>query len=212
MPTDPLSPDFAERIKRMKIGERITMTAAEFEHAMDPQPLALACRSCDCDPPSSFAEALQDGWTELMEDKTADWDYLGLCPACRAKGSVPAETVSDEAVVCHACSVQGPASPAAALKAGWVVLSFSVPDGYVGMCPACEAKRVESEVARMQRETQEAVYCCASPQLEWNGDPVAPGIACESCGYVVAELGTLVNCREEPDAEEEPRDPQKALF
>lgn len=40
-------------------------------------------------------------------------------------------------------------------------------------------------------------YCCDSPRLAWNGDPDAPGITCESCGYIVAELGGVVIYRDD---------------
>lgn len=211
MPAEPLAPDFAERLKRMKIGERITMTAGEFEHAMNP--INLACRSCECEPPLSLEQALRDGWTELMEDKTEQWNYLGLCPACREQEPAETETGAGQPVECHACKTKGPASPAAALKAGWVVLSYNVAAGYVGMCPGCEAKRVEAEVAKTQRQTQDAVYCCASPHLEWNGDPEAPGIACTNCRHVVADAGSLVFFEDLEDREPPPKgDPQKSLF
>ena len=35
-------------------------------------------------------------------------------------------------------------------------------------------------------------YCCENPRLTWNGDPEAPGVACESCGYVIAEQGDVI--------------------
>ena len=162
IPTDPAAPDFADRVRRMKIGERISMTAGEFEHAMDP--VALACRKCDCDPPLSFEQALGDGWTELMEDKTEKWNYLGLCPACRTQ-------------------------------------------------EAAEAKQIEAEVAARQNQVHEAVYCCTSPQLQWNGDPDAPGITCINCNHVVAEDGLLVFFEDLGDREPKPkRNPQKSLF
>jgi hypothetical protein len=42
-------------------------------------------------------------------------------------------------------------------------------------------------------------YCCDRPRLQWNGDPDAPGVACASCGYVIAENGSVVIWRDEPD-------------
>ena len=164
MPMNPAAPDFADRVRRMKIGERISMPAGEFEHAKDSLSLALACRRCECDPPASFEQALRDGWTELMEDKTERWNYLGLCPACRAK-------------------------------------------------EAAEAKQIEAEIATRQKDVNDAVYCCISPQLEWNGDPEAPGIACVNCRHVVAESGALVFFEDLEDREPKPRgNLQKSLF
>jgi hypothetical protein len=33
-------------------------------------------------------------------------------------------------------------------------------------------------------------YCCDQPKLGWNGDPDAPGIACDNCRFVVAQAGS----------------------
>lgn len=49
-------------------------------------------------------------------------------------------------------------------------------------------------------------YCCDSPRLAWNGDPDYPGVACENCGYVVAELGSLVILQ----TDDEPPEPSEA--
>jgi hypothetical protein len=35
------------------------------------------------------------------------------------------------------------------------------------------------------------MYCCPEPVLRWNGDPEAPSICCQKCGFVVAEYGEL---------------------
>jgi hypothetical protein len=37
----------------------------------------------------------------------------------------------------------------------------------------------------------DAMYCCPEPVLRWNGDPEAPSICCQKCGFVVAEYGEL---------------------
>ncbi len=42
-------------------------------------------------------------------------------------------------------------------------------------------------------------YCCPQPRLTWHGDPDAPGIACENCGYMVAEEGNISCWRDAPD-------------
>lgn len=60
-------------------------------------------------------------------------------------------------------------------------------------------------------EVGDALYCCDKPNLQWNGDPVAPGIACQGCGHVVAESGSLVFF-EDCEDKEPPGNPQKKLF
>ncbi|HEX3659368.1 MAG TPA: hypothetical protein VHV55_26505 [Pirellulales bacterium] len=42
-------------------------------------------------------------------------------------------------------------------------------------------------------------YCCDRPKLRWNGDPDSPGVACGSCGYIIAENGSVVIWRDEAD-------------
>ncbi len=42
-------------------------------------------------------------------------------------------------------------------------------------------------------------YCCPQPRLTWHGDPDAPGISCENCGYIVAEEGNISCWRDAPD-------------
>ena len=41
------------------------------------------------------------------------------------------------------------------------------------------------------------VYCCESPRLAWQGDPEAPSVVCQACGYTVAEYGNVVDNRAE---------------
>lgn len=54
-------------------------------------------------------------------------------------------------------------------------------------------------------------YCCDRPNLQWNGNPDAPGIGCENCGYLVAEQGSVVMWRNEsPDPSAAPRSKSKA--
>lgn len=66
-------------------------------------------------------------------------------------------------------------------------------------------------------ESVESSYCCDRPRLAWNGDPEAPGVACENCGYVIAENGSVVIWRDEDDepadtAATEPEQRQGNLF
>ena len=51
----------------------------------DEVPETIACAHCDADSPASLAAALQEGWTRLQRDDGAGWNYLGVCPACRAQ-------------------------------------------------------------------------------------------------------------------------------
>ena len=53
-------------------------------------------------------------------------------------------------------------------------------------------------------------YCCDKPDLRWNGDPDHPGVSCESCGFTVAENGSLMAYTDEEI--ERHRDRQKQLF
>jgi hypothetical protein len=39
-------------------------------------------------------------------------------------------------------------------------------------------------------------YCCESPRLSWTGDPELPGIACQHCGYLVADEGEVLIWRD----------------
>ncbi len=67
--------------------------------------------------------------------------------------------------------------------------------------PRTEPTEILPKLEHAMDEAEFAEYCCDRPRLSWNGDPDAPGIACENCGYIVAELGSIVIFREEDDAE-----------
>jgi len=56
-------------------------------------------------------------------------------------------------------------------------------------------------------EAEDATYCCETPALRWNGDPDYPGIACDNCGYVVAEGGSVVIWRGDSGDNETDTDP-----
>jgi hypothetical protein len=51
---------------------------------------------------------------------------------------------------------------------------------------------IERATDRVTEDDDGALYCCDRPRLAWNGDPDAPGVACENCGYVVADMGNVV--------------------
>ncbi len=51
-------------------------------------PETFACVRCDADSPSSFEEAVRQGWTEIQADfQGASWNYLGVCPDCKAEAA-----------------------------------------------------------------------------------------------------------------------------
>ena len=52
--------------------------------------------------------------------------------------------------------------------------------------------------------TDNNVYCCDSPRLAWQGAPDAPGVACENCGYLVAEEGNILIWRDDPGSADNP--------
>ena len=143
MAADPLDPQWNQKLNRKL--------------------LRLACSECDCPSPVSLEEALKAGWSELMQDDTDDWEYLGLCPDCCKR--------DDDQV---------------------------------------EATR--QPVDWQESEAAETHYCCAVPRLCWNGHPNVPGVSCENCGFVVAEMGSLAEfgVPEEPSATETPTQPAKA--
>lgn len=73
------------------------------------------------------------------------------------------------------------------------------------------------DFARAMEDVEQLVYCCASPNLQWTGDPESPGIECIHCGYVIAQTGELLIYREESEQDapgkDPPRpDPQRQLF
>lgn len=145
---------------------------------------ALACVSCDADPPPSLEHALRDGWTQLQYDDAEGWDFLGKCPACRT-----AEL--DEELT-------------RAKTAGEKVGEFLASDGPVG-------EKITVDAAELAEEMEQ--YCCAEPKLEWNGDPDHPGVACANCGMVVAENGSIVTYTEEELQElRQSKDRQTSLF
>jgi hypothetical protein len=72
------------------------------------------------------------------------------------------------------------------------------------------------EPQRLDDACESVEYCCNAPRLTWNGDPDTPGIACESCGYIVAENGSIVIWRDDSEPEPKPaaraQDRQSQLF
>jgi hypothetical protein len=60
----------------------------------------------------------------------------------------------------------------------------------------------------IEDETQ---FCCEAPDLQWTGGPQFPGVACQNCGYTVADCGSVV-MQPSPQADPEPKEEQRALF
>lgn len=83
------------------------------------------------------------------------------------------------------------------LAAGYEVMGKPPPAPVDPLAP--DADLHQPQAPRPSRdETDSAEYCCDCPRLTWNGNPDAPGIACENCGYVVAEMGQVAIWRDEP--------------
>jgi hypothetical protein len=59
----------------------------------------------------------------------------------------------------------------------------------------------------------ESQFCCDAPDLQWMGNPELPGVACQNCGYIVADCGSVVmQPSSQADPEPEPKEQQRNLF
>jgi hypothetical protein len=59
----------------------------------------------------------------------------------------------------------------------------------------------------------ESQFCCDGPDLQWMGNPELPGVACQNCGYIVADCGSVVmQPSPQADPEPEPKEQQRNLF
>lgn len=76
--------------------------------------------------------------------------------------------------------------------------------------PRRDAPTAAARAGDQPDESAESPYCCDRPRLAWHGDPDAPGVACETCGYVIAENGSVVIWRADDDepAGEDSRQPE----
>jgi hypothetical protein len=77
--------------------------------------------------------------------------------------------------------------------------------------------RTPEQAAMAEDIDDDRHFCCEQPDLQWTGDPPFPGVACQNCGYTVADCGSVVlhpAPDDPPDAEaNEPAGPaQQALF
>ena len=102
------------------------------------------------------------------------------------------------------------------MAAGYVVTGTPPPKPIDPLAPDADLKRVTLD--QLNDDTDPEAYCCDRPQLKWNGDPDAPGIACENCGYIAAEFGQIAIWRDEANAPAtdkpatEPEQRQGSLF
>lgn len=68
----------------------------------------------------------------------------------------------------------------------------------------------DTPASALDDETQ---FCCEAPDLQWTGHPQSPGVACQNCGYIVADCGSVVmqpSAQADPDPE--PKEEQRNLF
>ena len=86
---------------RQAIAEGVTTAVGlrriEKNTRADEIPETIACARCDADSPESLAAALQEGWTDLCRDDGPGWNYLGVCPVCRAQEDQVPEPEATEA-------------------------------------------------------------------------------------------------------------------
>ncbi len=54
---------------------------AELLRAIEILPFSLVC-DCDADGPAIYAEAIAEGWTNIIPDDGFSWNFLGCCPTC----------------------------------------------------------------------------------------------------------------------------------
>jgi hypothetical protein len=195
-------------------------TDRRWAQKLNDRPESIACMECDLDSPGSLATALQAGWINLQPDDGPGWNYLGLCPDCRkhqdeATLESKSKTQGSETVACMECTRASPSTLAEAITQGWTDIAADTGPtwNFTGLCPNCRAEITanvqQGEPAEDASSTDaepEGQYCCSSPKLTWNGDPDTPGVACEHCGFMVAEDGA-VTYGEKPFG-----DPQKKLF
>jgi hypothetical protein len=85
-----LTPDQIRQAVAEGVTTAVGLRRIEKNTRADEIPESLACARCDIDSPPSLAAALQDGWTDLIRDDGASWNYLGICPQCQAQESATA--------------------------------------------------------------------------------------------------------------------------
>jgi len=83
-----LSPDQICRAIAEGVTTAVGLRRIEKNTRANEIPETIACARCDADSPESLSAALQEGWTDLCRDDGPGWNYLGVCPECRARENV----------------------------------------------------------------------------------------------------------------------------
>ena len=80
-----LTPGQVQQAVAEEVTTVVGLRRIEKNTRSDAIPETIACSRCDADSPASLAAALQEGWTDLVRDDGAGWNYLGVCPECQAE-------------------------------------------------------------------------------------------------------------------------------
>ena len=80
-----LTPDQIRQTVAEGVTTAVGLRRIEKNTRSDAIPETIACSRCDVDSPASLAAALQEGWTDLVRDDGAGWNYLAICPECQAE-------------------------------------------------------------------------------------------------------------------------------
>jgi hypothetical protein len=116
-------------------------------------------------------------------------EFLDVLSDARAIEQAP--DLPDEIVFCTACekTVIGVAQ---ALRRGWQCIMDDEGNergNYAAMCQQC----IEREDALPpQTDAEQQEFCCAHPDLRWDGQPEVPSVCCAQCGFTVVEAGQVV--------------------
>lgn len=77
------------------------------------------------------------------------------------------------------------------------------------------------QIERAMEGVEQLMYCCAQPNLQWYGEPEAPGISCANCNHLVAHEGDILCWRGDEETAEvsdetqtsaKPESQQRELF
>lgn len=63
---------------------------------------------------------------------------------------------------------------------------------YDPLAPDSAPMAIDRAASAPAEGVESVEYCCEVPRLTWNGDPAYPGVACENCGFVIADQGSAV--------------------
>jgi len=92
-----LTPDQIRQAIAEGVTTAVGLRRIEKNTRADEVPESIACARCDAASPESLAAALQEGWTDLCRDDGEGWNYLGVCPECRAQEDQVPESEAPEA-------------------------------------------------------------------------------------------------------------------